>query len=247
MKKPNLKIHDREKVAPEEILFYADQCHTPRQFINIMKRLQSHIPFRHMACGHGNPTTYKIANMTDLGFPKKFIHWYLKTEMIRRDPVFHEWLRTQQSQIWSDVFHSQPHQFDPAYVKKINEFKLQHTLVGGVLDIPREIFSYFSLTMGSKKECHDYTRTFTNLLPTIDRAFMNAHAKKPGFAGPLLTEKQKAILQWASEGYSRLGIARKLGITERTVQMHLAAIRKKLHARNKTHAVALAIRYKLIG
>ncbi|MBI3810694.1 MAG: helix-turn-helix transcriptional regulator, partial [Nitrospirae bacterium] len=71
--------------------------------------------------------------------------------------------------------------------------------------------------------------------------------KKPRFAGPLLTEKQKAILQWASEGYSRLGIARKLGITERTVQMHLAAIGKKLHARNKTHSVALAIRYKLIG
>ncbi|MBI3812038.1 MAG: autoinducer binding domain-containing protein, partial [Nitrospirae bacterium] len=223
MKKLNLKIHDREKVAPEEILFYADQCHTPRQFINIMKRLQSYIPFRHMACGYGNPTTYKIANMTDLGFPKAFIQWYLKTEMIRRDPVFHEWLRTQQIQIWSDVFHRQPHQFDPEYVKKINGFKLQHTLVGGVLDIPQEIFSYFCLTMGSKKECHDYTQTFANLLPAVDRAFKNAHAKKPRFAGPLLTEKQKAILQWASEGYSRLGIARKLGITERTVQMHLAA------------------------
>ena len=237
----------REKASSEEILFYADQCHTPRQFINIMKKLQSRIPFRHMACGYGSSTTHQMTNVTDLGFPKKFIQWYLKTAMIQRDPVFHEWLRTQQIQIWSDVLHRLPHQFDPEHVKKINEFKLQHTLTGGVLDIPREIFSHFCLTMGSKKACHDYAQIFADLLPAVDRAFRSAYAKKLWSVGPLLTEKQKAILQWASEGYSRLGIARKLGITERTVQMHLAAIRKKLHAKNKTHAVALGLRYKLIG
>ena len=245
--KRDLETPLREEVASEEILFYADQCHTPRQFVNIMKRLKSCIPFRHMACGYGSSTTYQMTNVTDLGFPKKFIQWYLKTEMIQRDPVFHEWLRTQQIQICSDVLHRLPHQFDPAYVKKIHEFKLQHTLVGGVLDIPQGIFSCFCLTMGSKQACHDYARTFANLLPAVDRAFKNAHAKKSWLTGPVLTEKQKAILQRASEGYSRLGIARTLGITERTVQMHLAVIRKKLHAKDKTHAVALGLRYKLIG
>lgn len=114
-------------------------------------------------------------------------------------------------------------------------------------DIPNELIFYVCLTMGSEKECHDYIKTFADVLPALCKAMGNAYGRRPPFRPPVLTERQKHVLQLTAEGGNRRAVARKLGITERTVQMHLATIRRKLHAKNKTHAVSLAIRYKLIG
>jgi DNA-binding CsgD family transcriptional regulator len=61
-----------------------------------------------------------------------------------------------------------------------------------------------------------------------------------------LTPREMSILQYISDGLTNKDAAEKLGITERTVTFHIDNAIHKLCARNRPHAVAMAIRYGLI-
>lgn len=67
-------------------------------------------------------------------------------------------------------------------------------------------------------------------------------------AGPVfvLTARQSQVLGLAARGLTMGCIATRLGVTARTVHKHLGAARAKLGALNTTHAVALAVYYRLI-
>ena len=58
--------------------------------------------------------------------------------------------------------------------------------------------------------------------------------------GDLLTERQVDVLRLLSQGQPNKVIGRSLGISEGTVKIHLAAICRALHARNRTEAVMKA-------
>jgi DNA-binding NarL/FixJ family response regulator len=60
----------------------------------------------------------------------------------------------------------------------------------------------------------------------------------PGFA--LLTPRETEVLELITEGLRNRDIANRLFITEVTVKVHVRNILRKLGARSRTHAVALA-------
>ena len=61
--------------------------------------------------------------------------------------------------------------------------------------------------------------------------------------GPLtLTPRETEVLRLGAEGATSEEIATSLYLTEHTVKSHLKRIQGKLGARNRTHAVALALR-----
>lgn len=60
-----------------------------------------------------------------------------------------------------------------------------------------------------------------------------------------LTNRQRDVLKLLTEGCSTKEIARRLGLGEGTVKVHLAAIFRALGARNRTEAVVLASRAKI--
>jgi DNA-binding CsgD family transcriptional regulator len=62
-----------------------------------------------------------------------------------------------------------------------------------------------------------------------------------------LTPAQVRVLELMADGHSRASAARKFGRQEETVKYQLRLIRYKLHARNTTHAVAIALREGLIS
>jgi DNA-binding NarL/FixJ family response regulator len=59
---------------------------------------------------------------------------------------------------------------------------------------------------------------------------------------PLLTPRELQVLELVSAGNSNKRIARLLGIDEETVKGHVASILSKLGARDRTHAVTLALK-----
>jgi two-component system NarL family response regulator len=61
-----------------------------------------------------------------------------------------------------------------------------------------------------------------------------------------LTERQIEVLTYIAQGWTNQEIADRLFITERTVKYHLQEILQKLHLRNRTQAVAYAVRIGLI-
>ena len=68
----------------------------------------------------------------------------------------------------------------------------------------------------------------------------------PRGAGPLTT-REREVLRLIAEGRPGKQIAQTLGISERTVKFHTAALIRKLGADNRAQAVALAAQRGLLG
>ena len=63
---------------------------------------------------------------------------------------------------------------------------------------------------------------------------------------PPLTAREREVLTWAAHGKTAWEIGKILAIAERTVNEHVQTATHKLGAVNRTHAVAIALRERLI-
>jgi DNA-binding CsgD family transcriptional regulator len=63
---------------------------------------------------------------------------------------------------------------------------------------------------------------------------------------PVLSPRQQEVLQYLEEGLTNPEIAQRLGVTERTVKAHCQEVFDRLGARNRTAAVAAAMRMGLL-
>jgi len=77
--------------------------------------------------------------------------------------------------------------------------------------------------------------------PEIARVAVETETPTPKGAGVLLSNRQRLALAMAANGLTDINIAARMGIARHTVRLTLMAARRKLGARNTTHAVALAI------
>jgi DNA-binding NarL/FixJ family response regulator len=73
------------------------------------------------------------------------------------------------------------------------------------------------------------------------RAYLAARPVPP-VADPVFTERELAMLGLLADGVGTEEIARKLFLSARTVKVTVAAMKSRLGLRNRTHAVAAAIR-----
>jgi DNA-binding NarL/FixJ family response regulator len=78
-----------------------------------------------------------------------------------------------------------------------------------------------------------------------DRGFVDPSVPPKGRRGKL-TRRQRQILQMLANGGSTTNAARELELSEETVKTHTKHILARLEARNRTHAVAIALRESLI-
>jgi len=62
----------------------------------------------------------------------------------------------------------------------------------------------------------------------------------------MLSQRETEIVRLAAEGYRDREIARELILAEYTVKDYMVKLRYKLGARNRTHAVALALRSGIV-
>jgi DNA-binding CsgD family transcriptional regulator len=64
---------------------------------------------------------------------------------------------------------------------------------------------------------------------------------------PSLTMREAQVLRMMSDGYTNKEIGKVVFLTENTIKAHQRGMFKKLGARNRTHAVAIAHQLGLIG
>ena len=62
----------------------------------------------------------------------------------------------------------------------------------------------------------------------------------------LLSQREVDIIRHAAQGFTAKEIAKLTGLEYRTVESYVITIRKKLSARNITHAVFLAIQHEML-
>lgn len=80
--------------------------------------------------------------------------------------------------------------------------------------------------------------------PTLVGAMLSA--PRTG-ASPALTQRELDVLRLLAEGYSNEEIGNRLSISPETVRSHAGNAARKLSARNRTQAVAIALRQSLIS
>ena len=83
--------------------------------------------------------------------------------------------------------------------------------------------------------------------PSIARKLMEhitSQQQKPAYEA--LTEREKEVLALAGKGYTNKAIGVQLGISDRTVQGHLAKCYSKLQASSRTEAVMRAVSLGLV-
>jgi LuxR family transcriptional regulator, quorum-sensing system regulator BjaR1 len=68
----------------------------------------------------------------------------------------------------------------------------------------------------------------------------------PMTSSPRLSRREREVLTWSSQGKSAWEIGEILNISQRTVEEHGAHACEKLGAMNRTHAVAIALRDRII-
>ena len=74
--------------------------------------------------------------------------------------------------------------------------------------------------------------------PAVTRKLMsNLFKRSENFAAEPLTDRELDVLRLAAKGYTNKSIGVQLGISDRTVQGHLAHIFGKMHATSRTEAV----------
>ncbi len=78
----------------------------------------------------------------------------------------------------------------------------------------------------------------TLLAPHLDQAYLDAERRR--YPVPRLTPRQTSLLHLVAAGHTNRQIARRLGISERTVHTHLENIYEKLHVSSRTAAVTRA-------
>lgn len=62
-----------------------------------------------------------------------------------------------------------------------------------------------------------------------------------------LSEREREVLRWAAAGKTSCEIGMILGVTERTINFHVASVIAKLNASNKTHAAVKAVLLGIIA
>ena len=76
--------------------------------------------------------------------------------------------------------------------------------------------------------------------------FIDPAAKPSIRKNPALTRRQRQILQLIADGRSTAQVAHSLGLSAETVRTHTKAILARIDARDRAHAVAIALRSGLI-
>ena len=213
---------------------YANRCHTPKQFRGLLNRLENVLPYRRLTCAWGYMPHCEIGFVFTPNGPTDFLRWFLTKGMMPKSPLFQEWLRTKQVQVWTDVARRYPDKFEPGHLERVIKAHLQHSLGGGWLD--KKLWVFFAISMASEEMCRANVKPFGLLLPCLCRALRRACPQ------PLLTPREADVLERRVMGQAIKQIAAEEGIAQRTVTMHLQQIKKKLYTDDLVNAIVMAVK-----
>jgi DNA-binding NarL/FixJ family response regulator len=100
----------------------------------------------------------------------------------------------------------------------------------------------YALKTGSVDELRDAVRRVadggTYVDPRLDRVLLSSRATE---RLPQLSPREREIMHLMAEGYTAQDIATQLGVSVETVRTHVRNVIRKLQARNRVHAIAIAL------
>lgn len=190
-------------------------------------------------------------------YPVLWIEHYFAAGYLDDDPIVGQALHRQLPFSWSEIA-------KPATLSERQQRILDEARAAGVADgltIPLTGHgveaAYVSLVApGKGKEAEAYLRRHRHLLHLMALYF---HAKagtmllqasltpKSSRRRSILTPREREVLEWVARGKSAWEIASILEISQKSIEFHVDAAKRKLQVFNRTHAVVKAMVMGLIS
>ena len=228
-------IHDSISCAKEEDL---------RELINKLRRL---IPYDFAVCGTGKVSDGGAAdsyNIINVSYPSEWLELYVLQGFAKIDPVVKENCANFRLQYWGDTY--EKYDSSGLFVSKAEDFGLSTGYTHGLRNFEGSEGSLFSFA-GPSIEHHPRTEAILrHLVPHLHQALVRITGMDKKKPDPILSLREKEVLNWIKQGKSTWDISVILGISRSTVNFHVNNVLQKLDAVSRAQAVAIAIEQGLI-
>jgi LuxR family quorum sensing-dependent transcriptional regulator len=176
--------------------------------------------------------------------PPAWPELYSSRQFIKTDPVI-ERLR---GAVMPFAWHvSDFDETAPAAGREVMERRADLGITGGFcVPVARRQGLAFVLMSGERPQLDSHSKPLLHLVAiyAFDRIRDLIKPSKPGVA---ITAREREVLTWIAAGKSAWEIGEILSIAKRTVDEHAQTVARKLGAVNRTQAVAIALRDRLIA
>jgi LuxR family quorum sensing-dependent transcriptional regulator len=178
-------------------------------------------------------------------WPAEWYELYAQQHYHRDDPVLRHSRRSNGPFEWAEA------PYDPAtepraaeIMRRATDFRMSKGFITPIHG--REGLTAIVSLGGENLDLHARSKLALHLMSLYTFETVAKLIVPPAETDFRLTPRERETLSWASQGKTAYEIGAILHIGQRTVEEHLATAARKLGASNRTHAVAVAIRNRLI-
>lgn len=237
------------KRACDEFVDCLHSAHTEDDFRRVAERTAHALGFRWFAYFGPRANGPKLIS----SYPKSWTSHYFREGYDNIDPVLQEPRNTSRMFLWDG---REARSAKSAKERRLFDDALSFNIRTGLtVRIPasQNQFAAFTLAVDDRSLGLDrFIETSQDMLETIALNY-HAHvsarigrASSGGGMGSPLTQRERQCLAWISDGKTMQDIAELLGVSSRGVKFHLDNARRNLAALTLSHAVALALRQRLL-
>ncbi|MDD4933906.1 MAG: autoinducer binding domain-containing protein [Methylacidiphilaceae bacterium] len=175
-------------------------------------------------------------------YPEEWLRQYFCQGYSRIDPILRRYAESFQMVAWSPLLQGLQSKQSRAFVGGARDFGMMHGLTCGIHDPTNSHATLFSLSGKELEREVRHRSVFAHLVPHLSGALIRASGIPANPARvDALSLREIEVLRWMKEGKSNWEVSRILCVSEATVKFHVKNILGKLHASNRSHAVALAM------
>jgi LuxR family quorum sensing-dependent transcriptional regulator len=179
-------------------------------------------------------------------FPGEWADRYNGRGYVNRDPVVERLQVDRAPFTWKDAYSSSAHAHNVALIDgEAREFGLRG---GFVVPVTLLDGGVAAISFGGAER--DFSPEDRSLLVFLANCAVGAILQRrfhSCLSHDVLSPREHECLLWAADGKTDWEIARILGISKPTVTKHVLSVRVKLGAASKAHAIAVALRRKIIS
>lgn len=230
----------REAVTLLELVHLCALCETVEDLRGIVDGLKGLVPFEYFACltaamEGGVPAAFRLV---DSDYDPEWVRMYTERDYHLVDPVLKENFRSLGVQYWADTYRKDPP--DREFRGAAERFGLGSGYTSGARNLSGSRGGLFSFAGRDVKRSVRTVAVLEVITPHLYLAVERMGSADRLKGVPALTEREREVLRWTTQGKTEWETAAILRISERTVKFHMKNVKLKLNAVSRAHAAAVA-------
>lgn len=219
------------------------------QFLKLIRLMAQLVPIEkaHVSVADLDETSAIIrsSRQINIEFPTDWLKTYREQCYFSIDPVARVLFSANEPMIWREMRTRQKSKAAQTFYGRAAEFGLKEGFSFGARFARSPSASFFTCVGDDLTRTPRHMAVVKYLIPHLHAALSKVHLGLLKDA-PALTPREVEVLNWAKFGKTNWEISLQLNVSERAVKFHIENAIKKLHANNRSQAIAVALSQGLI-